>query len=137
MGQIEAIIFDWGGVLIDDPRPALLQYCAEAFGISVEDYAEIHDIFLDGFQKGLLSEDAFWENICRELGTRLLLLASGIWEENMMSLNGDLTIGLVLKGRELTGPMVMEQAVLYLKQAMTDSTLMEIESHNTDILQMS
>jgi putative hydrolase of the HAD superfamily len=68
MGQIEAIVFDWGGVLIDDPRPGLLQYCAKAFGISVEDYAEIHDRFLDGFQKGLLSEDAFWENICRELG---------------------------------------------------------------------
>ena len=67
MGQIEAVIFDWGGVLIDDPRPGLLQYCAKAFGISVEDYAEIHDRFLDGFQKGLLSEDAFWENICREL----------------------------------------------------------------------
>lgn len=67
MGQIEAIIFDWGGVLIDDPRPGLLRYCAETFGISVEDYAEIHDRFLDDFQKGLLSEDAFWENICREL----------------------------------------------------------------------
>jgi putative hydrolase of the HAD superfamily len=69
MEQIEAIIFDWGGVLIDDPRPGLLQYCADAFGISVEDYVEIHDRFLDGFQKGLLSEDAFWENICRELNT--------------------------------------------------------------------
>ena len=67
MGQIEAIIFDWGGVLIDDPRPGLLQYCAKAFGISVEDYVEIHDRFLDGFQKGLLGEDAFWEDICREL----------------------------------------------------------------------
>lgn len=67
MKQIEAVIFDWGGVLIDDPRPALLQYCAEAFSMSVEDYAEIHDRFLDAFQKGLLSEDAFWENICREI----------------------------------------------------------------------
>ncbi len=67
MGQIEAIIFDWGGVLIDDPRPALLEYCAKAFGMPVEDYAQIHDRFLDDFQKGLLSEDAFWENICTEL----------------------------------------------------------------------
>jgi epoxide hydrolase-like predicted phosphatase len=67
MRQIEAIIFDWGGVLIDDPRPALLQYCAKAFGMPVEDYAEIHDKFLDGFEKGLISEDAFWEKICTEL----------------------------------------------------------------------
>ena len=67
MEQIESVIFDWGGVLIDDPRPALLRYCAAAFGMSVEDYAKIHDRFLDDFEKGLLSEEAFWENICREL----------------------------------------------------------------------
>jgi HAD superfamily hydrolase (TIGR01509 family) len=68
MKKIESVIFDWGGVLIDDPRPGLLRYCADAFGVSQEDYTPVHDSFLDGFQKGLTSEEQFWEQISRKLG---------------------------------------------------------------------
>ena len=68
---------------------------------------------------------------------RLHLSANGIWEENMMNRNGDLTIGLVLKDREPTGPMVMEQAVLCHRQVMMDLTLMENESRSADTLRMS
>jgi len=68
MGKIESVIFDWGGVLIDDPRPGLLRYCAEAFDVSQELYTSVHDSFLDPFQKGLISEEAFWREISRKLG---------------------------------------------------------------------
>jgi len=68
MGKIESVIFDWGGVLIDDPRPGLLRYCADAFGVSQECYIPVHDSFLDQFQKGLISEEAFWREIGRKLG---------------------------------------------------------------------
>jgi epoxide hydrolase-like predicted phosphatase len=67
MEKIKAIIFDWGGVLIDDPRPALMQYCAEAFDVPVNIYTQTHDKFLEDFQKGLISEESFWEKICKEL----------------------------------------------------------------------
>ena len=67
MGKIESVIFDWGGVLIDDPRPGLLQYCSEAFGISLEDYTPVHDSFLDEFHKGLISEESFWRQISGKL----------------------------------------------------------------------
>jgi len=67
MGKIRAIIFDWGGVLIDDPRPALMRYCAEAFAVPVDVYTQTHDKFLEDFQKGLISEQSFWEKICKEL----------------------------------------------------------------------
>lgn len=68
MKRMESVIFDWGGVLIDDPRPGLLRYCAEAFGLSQQDYAPVHDFFLDDFHKGLISEEAFWRGIARKLG---------------------------------------------------------------------
>lgn len=68
METIEAVIFDWGGVLIDDPRPGLLRYCANAFGVSQEVYTPIHDLFLDEFGKGLISENEFWQGISRKLG---------------------------------------------------------------------
>jgi len=67
MESIKSIIFDWGGVLIDDPAPGLMRYCAEALGVSKENYIRAHSKFAADFQKGLISEDAFWQRICSEL----------------------------------------------------------------------
>ena len=68
MEKIESIIFDWGGVLIDDPRPGLLKYCSEAFGVPLEDYTPVHDSFLDEFHKGEINEERFWQQISNKLG---------------------------------------------------------------------
>jgi epoxide hydrolase-like predicted phosphatase len=68
MGKIESVIFDWGGVLIDDPRPELLRYCSEAFGVPLEDYTPVHDSFLDEFGKGEISEERFLQQISCKLG---------------------------------------------------------------------
>jgi len=68
MEKIESVIFDWGGVLIDDPRPGLLRYCSEAFGVPLEDYTPVHDSFLDEFHKGKISEERFWRQITGKLG---------------------------------------------------------------------
>jgi putative hydrolase of the HAD superfamily len=68
MEKIESVIFDWGGVLIDDPRPGLLRYCCKAFGVSLQDYAPVHDSFLDDFHKGEISEERFWRQIAVKLG---------------------------------------------------------------------
>lgn len=65
--KIEAVIFDWGGVLIDDPRPGLMRYCANAFNVAVEVYTQVHDKFLEDFQKGLIEERTFWQRISNEL----------------------------------------------------------------------
>ncbi len=67
MERIESVIFDWGGVLIDDPMPGLMQYCAQALGVTKEDYIRANDKFAADFQKGLICEDTFWERICAEL----------------------------------------------------------------------
>ena len=67
MEAIESVIFDWGGVLIDDPAPGLMQYCAQALSVTKDDYIRTHDKFAADFQKGLIGEDTFWERICGEL----------------------------------------------------------------------
>jgi len=67
MERIESVIFDWGGVLIDDPAPGLMQYCAQALSVTKDDYIRTHDKFAADFQKGLIGEDTFWERICGEL----------------------------------------------------------------------
>ncbi len=68
MEAIESVIFDWGGVLIDNPRAGLLRYCAHAFGVSQDDYTPVHDSFLDEFHTGAISEQMFWQGISAELG---------------------------------------------------------------------
>ena len=68
MESIESVIFDWGGVLIDDPAPGLMRYCAQALAVSKENYTKAHNKFTADFQKGLISEDTFWKRICSELG---------------------------------------------------------------------
>jgi epoxide hydrolase-like predicted phosphatase len=67
MGKIDSVIFDWGGVLVDDPAPGLMRYCAQALSVSKEEYIITHNKFAADFQKGLIGEDTFWERICGEL----------------------------------------------------------------------
>ena len=65
--MIKSIIFDWGGVLIHNPHPGLITYCARYLGVSKEEFSNVHKKFEDDFQKGTISEDNFWENVCSEL----------------------------------------------------------------------
>ena len=65
--DIKAAVFDWGGVLIEDPAPGLRRCCAEALGVSVEDYQQAHACFADAFQRGRLSETQFWRRVCAVL----------------------------------------------------------------------
>jgi len=67
MLNIEAVIFDWGGVLIEDPAPGLMRYCADALGVSVEQYAAAHQKFQSDFQRGRVAEDVFWTRVCGQL----------------------------------------------------------------------
>jgi putative hydrolase of the HAD superfamily len=67
MGRIEAILFDWGGVLIDNPASALTAYCAEALGVGVCDYQQAHNRHGEPFQKGEIAEEVFWQRVCTDL----------------------------------------------------------------------
>ena len=84
MESIESVIFDWGGVLIEDPRPGLLKFCAEAFGMSQEDYTPANDAFLGEFHTGTISEYTFWRQISRKIGRPIPEVAS-LWYEAFKS----------------------------------------------------
>ncbi|MBP7050805.1 MAG: HAD family phosphatase [Phycisphaerae bacterium] len=66
--RIEAVLFDWGGVLIDNPGPGLMSYCAKALGVSVEDYTRVHSHRGQPFQRGAIPEEVFWRRVCEDLG---------------------------------------------------------------------
>jgi putative hydrolase of the HAD superfamily len=67
MGKIQAIIFDWGGVLIEDPAPGLVKYCAKAMGVDEDKYRYAHGICMDDFESGRVTEQQFWMNMTSRL----------------------------------------------------------------------
>jgi HAD superfamily hydrolase (TIGR01549 family) len=64
---IDTIIFDWGGVLIDDPAQGLVDYCADHLDITPERLKPVLDAHLTDFQKLRTSENEMWDNITSEL----------------------------------------------------------------------
>ena len=66
--MIKAVIFDWGGVLIDYPKRDILSYCARALGVPYGKFAKIHCKYEDGFQKGIIPEGELWKMVCFDLG---------------------------------------------------------------------
>jgi len=84
MERIESVIFDWGGVLINDPAPGLMQYCAQALAVSKEDYIKAHSKFAADFEKNLINEDTFWERICSRLNVPIPK-ADSLWADAFKS----------------------------------------------------
>lgn len=65
--MIKAIIFDWGGVLIDETLGEMDKYCADVLGVKVENYNIACQKGLDDFARGNIIEDEFWQVVCGEL----------------------------------------------------------------------
>jgi putative hydrolase of the HAD superfamily len=78
--MIKAIIFDWGGVLIDNPIPGLISYCSNYLNTPQEKFSRVLHNFRPDFEKGIISEHIFWERACSELG---------VLKPNVKSLWGD------------------------------------------------
>lgn len=80
MEKIRAIIFDWGGVLIEDPAPKLFEYCAKTLGVGVEQYRIAFDICLNDFQTGRITEQQFWMNMTSRLNVPMPK-ANSLWSD--------------------------------------------------------
>lgn len=76
--MIKAIVFDWGGVLIDDVKRKMTKYCAELLGVDEQSLVRFYSKYSDDFQKGNITEKEVWENICKSLKVSPPLMVS-IW----------------------------------------------------------
>lgn len=68
MKDIKAIIFDWGGVLIENPASGLMRYFSSYLGVDENRYTVVHRRYFRDFMRGGVSEPEFWEQVCGELG---------------------------------------------------------------------
>lgn len=68
--MIKCIIFDWGGVLIDNPKEELLEYCASYLKTDKETLEKEFREYSAKFQKGEISEDEVWSGVCIKLNIK-------------------------------------------------------------------
>ena len=78
--MIKAVIFDWGGVLIENPTEGILQYCREVLGIGAGCMLAAYRKLIPYLQEGKITEEEFWKGVRRRTGAKGELPAS-LWFE--------------------------------------------------------
>jgi len=76
--MIRSVVFDWGGVLIEDPSPKIIEYCAKVLGASPSQFLRVYEKFSQDFQQGSISESRLWEAMCADLDVTPPVLPS-LW----------------------------------------------------------
>jgi putative hydrolase of the HAD superfamily len=76
--MIKGIIFDLGGVLIDNPAPPMKSYLTRVLNISKSKLEKFLSPFIPPFQKGLITENEIWNNFSREFSQNIDT-ATSIW----------------------------------------------------------
>jgi putative hydrolase of the HAD superfamily len=71
--MIRAIVFDIGGVLIDNPWPQMLSHYASRLNVSEWDLEKFlkESKLMNDWPKGVITESKFWREICNNLDCHL------------------------------------------------------------------
>ena len=64
----EAIIFDWGGVLIDDPTEVMVNFSASILNVDSQKLYNATKKYILQLQAGSLDENDYWCAVCNDLG---------------------------------------------------------------------
>lgn len=78
--KIKAVIFDWGGVLIENPTEGILRHSREVLRIGSGCMLAAYRKLIPCFQEGRISEEEFWKGVRRRTGAKGQLPAS-LWLE--------------------------------------------------------
>jgi len=79
--EIKAVVFDWGGVLMEDPSAEMYTYFAKKLGVDREELRRAvrqNDIFIQTDEEG---EAELWKKVCKELGCELPDNEDSLWHE--------------------------------------------------------
>jgi epoxide hydrolase-like predicted phosphatase len=65
--MIKAVVFDWGGVLIDNPVEEMIRFAARRLSVDPDMLRPSYLRHKLPLQNGRISEEMFWDHICGEL----------------------------------------------------------------------
>ncbi|MHA1933335.1 MAG: HAD family hydrolase [Promethearchaeota archaeon] len=63
--MIKGVVFDLGGVLLDNPASNMRSYISKSLNLSEDEFIQRSSLPILDFQKGLISEQEFWGKITR------------------------------------------------------------------------
>lgn len=65
--MIKAVIFDLGGVLVDNPAPGMFSHYAKTLNVTVKQLEKVYPKYEVDWQKGALTEEEFWKKVTTDL----------------------------------------------------------------------
>jgi len=80
----KAIIFDMGGVLINDPWPGMLKHYLKHLKVSKEKFENAYDVTIDRWQTGRMSEVEYWQKMTEIMQVKMPTSES-LWLEGFKS----------------------------------------------------
>jgi len=70
LSGIKAVIFDWGGVLIENPTEGILRHSREVLGIGAGCMLGAYRKLIPYLQEGKITEEEFWKGVRRRTGAK-------------------------------------------------------------------
>lgn len=77
--MVKAVIFDWGGVLIDSLSRAVVSYCAHKLGVNEDALQDAVKKHMARFESGLMTEEELWLAVNKDLSMKLP--TKPLWKE--------------------------------------------------------
>jgi putative hydrolase of the HAD superfamily len=78
MSDIKCVVFDWGGVLIENPVEEFALKCSNMIGANVKQLKETYAEFAGQFERGKIRESDLWKMIGNKLNI-LIINDKSIW----------------------------------------------------------
>jgi putative hydrolase of the HAD superfamily len=79
--EIKAIIFDWGGVLIDNPVDAMVSFFVMKLNVPADKLMNVYQTYLDDHQCGRIDEEELWQRMSRDLQINIPHETPSLWTQ--------------------------------------------------------
>lgn len=81
--DIKAIVFDYGGVLVNDPDEKIIKDIADNFKMSYEESLKIIKELVKPYQRGEISNEEFWKQFSKMANRELPKNYNSLWTDRM------------------------------------------------------